>query len=117
MVLGAAAAAAGWAILKRQRAEPASIEEPLGDPEDPEAWEAHLRAAVRAEDWRRAARFHQRLAGLSRGELQIAHLLDAARLFEDRLGDAEGAIACYEDVLRVNPQDTEALSGLAFLQG
>jgi len=117
MVLGAAAAAAGWALLKRQRVAPASLAEPLGDPDDPETWEAHLLVAVQREDWSGAVRFHLRLAAFSRGEAQVDHLLAAARVFEDRLADAEGAIACYEDVLRINPQDTEALSGLDFLGG
>lgn len=117
VVLGAAAAAAGWAVLKRQRAETRHIEEPLGDPSDPERWEAHLLAAVRGEDWRKAVRFHRRIAAFNRGDARVRHLLDAARLCEERLGDAEGAIACYEDVLLVNPEDAEALSGLTFLRG
>ncbi len=113
VVLGAVAAA-GYLLYRRGTAPPGA---PEGGAEDPEAWPALLARAAREGDWAEVARLHLRLAELARGEVRSAHLLEAARLYEDPLGDAERAIRCYEEVLLVNPRESEAIAGLDFLRG
>ena len=111
---GAAAAAAGWVVL-RERERLGAL--PPDDPADPRRWLAELERASESGDWGGALDARRRLAALARGEDRIHHLLAAARLCEDELGDADGAIACYEEVLLVNPDDAEAIEGLRFLRG
>ena len=113
VVIGAVAAA-GYLIYRRGHSPPG---EPGGDPEDPETWPSLLARAARDGEWAEVARLHLRLAGLARGDARAEHLLGAARIYEDPLGDAESAIRCYEEVLLIRPLDSEALSGLEFLRG
>lgn len=116
VVIGAVAATAGYLVYK-SRPTPTPLDEPLGDPEDPEGWPRRLARATREGDWVEVARLRVRMAGLERGDARLGHLLEAARLYEERLGDADSAIRCYEEALLVNPEDSEALAGLEFLQG
>ena len=113
LIVVAGAAAGGLWLTRRPRIE----EHTPPDPGDPATWREALASARAIEAWGQAAEAHQRLAALSQGDDRVAHLLGAARLYEDRLGDGESAISCYEDVLSERPHDAEASAGLKFLRG
>jgi tetratricopeptide (TPR) repeat protein len=113
VIVGAAAATVGWLVYRGGRRRPTSRE----DPGDPLTWRARLEAAAAAEDWPEVLRAHRKLADLGRGDERVAQLLLAARVAEERLQDADTATTLYDEVLLINPEDSEALAGLAFLRG
>jgi len=114
LIVAAGAAAGGLWLMRRPRIEG---EPSPPDPGDPTTWEEELASARSIEAWASAAEAHLKLAALRRGDERVSHLLGAARLFEDRIGDAEAAISCYEDVLQERPHHVEAAAGLKFLRG
>ncbi len=110
---------------RRRLAEAATLAEAAGErelaieawgallemaPRDRQALEALARLYEATEQWQAAAEMLGRLADL--GEIDPAqrseHLRARARILQERLGDAEGAIEAWEAVLGVAPGDDEA---------
>ena len=113
-VAGGAVLAAGY-FAHRQKQRQAAPSQNLAD--DGADWAQRLTRARSAERWNDVAHAHRRLADFSRGDERVSHLLRAGRIYEDRLGDAEAASRCYEDVLGTPPHQSAALAGIEFLRG
>jgi tetratricopeptide (TPR) repeat protein len=82
------------------------------DPLHPLASRVTEEILTEREAWRELAeKFERQLEIIPQGQ-KVELLNRAAELYEDRLGDVERALAKYEAVIELNPQDQTALKGL-----
>ena len=111
---------AGWLLSKElgdlERAELFFLEALDRDPEQGDALAALDSLYSDQQRFEEQERMlSRRAANASYPEQQVEHLMRLGRLREDRLGEADGAIQAYRDVLDVDEQHRAALDELARL--
>ncbi|GMV41438.1 MAG: hypothetical protein AMXMBFR64_31540 [Myxococcales bacterium] len=98
----------------------------LHRPESSDVWGGLTRAAEAADLWAPLAALYAAATGVGVADASLARPLEdqparlellrrQADILDRRLGDAHGAIACYEEVLGHTPSDPELLLALARL--
>ena len=101
-------------------------EELLQRPESSELWGDLARTAERTDRWADLAELFGAATDVRSGRYTLARPLEdeparlellrrQAAIFDQRLGDAAAAVACYEEVLGHTPNDAELLQSMARL--
>lgn len=94
----------------------AAIEAALAEaPDHVDALAALAGLELKNNNFAAYARTKVRQAGRLHGPAAAAALLEAAKVFRDQLGEAEQALAAFDGALEAEPDNTEALRGLAAL--
>ena len=88
---------------------------------DPRNAEAHARLRAYYEqddDWPKVVKIAERQLGLTDDRAErVRRSMELAELIRDKLGDDRKAIAIYERVLEIDPDDLQALQAVAGLYG
>jgi tetratricopeptide (TPR) repeat protein len=88
---------------------------------DPRNAEAHARLRryyEQDDDWAKAVKIAERQLGLTDDRAErVRRSMELADLIRDKLGDDRKAIAIYERVLEIDPDDLHALQAVAGLYG
>lgn len=82
------------------------------DPAHPKATEALEVLYSERKEWPRLVALLERKAENQRGEAKVESLAAAAEVYEDRVGDSDKAVACYQKALAIEPRHLGALKGL-----
>jgi tetratricopeptide (TPR) repeat protein len=88
---------------------------------DPRNVEAHARLRAyyeRDDDWAKVVKIAERQLGLTEDRAErVRRSMELAALVRDHLGDDRKAIAIYERILEIDPDDLQALHEVAGLYG